>query len=72
MRATNGGDDWRWSCAIIALFCWSCCVISAIRAIVGSTGEFYSELFSWVEGVGNVDINENRLIVYGAISGGLG
>ena len=55
MGSNNGGDYWGWGCAIIAAFCCSCCVISEISTVFGSTGIFDSEL-SWVDGVDDVDI----------------
>ena len=68
---TYGQYDWRCSLTIIkAIFC-SCCVISAISAVIGSTGNFDGEL-SWIEGVGGVDIKVKYRIVDGEIFGSIG
>ena len=64
-------EDWRWSCAIVATFFCSCCVIISISSVIWSTGTFEGELSS-VDGVNNVDIKEKDVIVYGVISGSLG
>ena len=55
--ATNGEDNWTWSCAIIAEFCCSFYVISVTSAVVASKCTFDGEL-SWVEEVDDVEIKE--------------
>ena len=46
--------------------------MSEISAVVVSKDALYGELSAWVEGVGDVDIDEKDRITDGAVSGSFG